>query len=272
MILPSDNGLGTALCAVAVVAYCTPLFWQKLGTAPNMEAPAGTLLRLAIVGWVCHGLLLLLGWAGGAPKFGFAPALSATTWLALLIYGVETHIYPQMPMRWAFCAAAAMAVVLAAFYPGRLLHPGETFLMPFHWALGIAAYGLFAVAVAHAGWMARAEGHVRLADGNTSPVPLLTLERLTFRFVEVGFLLLSATLIVAFLLDDPLARSSGRWGHKPVFSVLSWLTFAVLLLGRHHFGWRGKRAQRMLYLGAGLLLLAYIGSRFVLEVVLRRPG
>ena len=272
MILPSDSGLETALCAVAVVAYCTPLFWQKLGTAPNMEAPAGTLLRLAIVGWVCHGLLLLLGWAGGAPKFGFAPALSATTWLALLIYGVETHIYPQMPMRWAFCAAAAMAVVLAAVYPGRLLHPGETFLMPFHWALGIAAYGLFAVAVAHAGWMARAEGHVRLADGNTSPVPLLTLERLTFRFVEVGFLLLSATLIVAFLLDDPLARSSGRWGHKPVFSVLSWLTFAVLLLGRHHFGWRGKRAQRMLYLGAGLLLLAYIGSRFVLEVVLRRPG
>ena len=101
---------------------------------------------------------------------------------------------------------------------------------------------------------------------------MLTLERLTFRFVEVGFLLLSATLAVAFLLDDPLARSSGRWGHKPVFSVLSWLTFAVLLLGRHRFGWRGKRAHRMLYLGAGLLVLAYIGSRFVLEVVLRRPG
>ena len=55
-------------------------------------------------------------------------------------------------------------------------------------------------------------------------------------------------------------------------STAGWITFAVLLLGRHRFGWRGKRAHRMLYLGAGLLLLAYVGSRFVLEVVLRRPG
>ena len=55
-----------------------------------------------------------------------------------------------------------------------------------------------------------------------------------------------------------------------MFSVLSWLTFAVLLIGRARFGWRGRQAVRVLYLGSGLLLLAYVGSRFVLEVVLGR--
>lgn len=272
MILPSDSSLTTVLCSLAVLAYCAPLLLQKISAAQNKITPGTTLFLLATVGWLCHALLLLVGWAGDAPKFGFAPALSATAWLALLLYGLETRLYPQIPLRWAFCAVAAVTVVLAALYPGRLLHPGEAFLMPFHWALGIAAYGLFTVAVAHAALMARTEGHIRQADGDTSPVPLLMLERLTFRFVEVGFVLLSATLLVAFLLDDPMAKSNGRWGHKPVFSVLSWLTFSVLLVGRYRFGWRGKRAHRMLYAGAGLLLLAYVGSRFVLEVVLKRPA
>ena len=61
-----------------------------------------------------------------------------------------------------------------------------------------------------------------------------------------------------------------KWNHKTIFSVLSWITFAVLLIGRSQWGWRGKRAVRVLYIGSGLLLLAYVGSRFVLEVILGR--
>ena len=52
--------------------------------------------------------------------------------------------------------------------------------------------------------------------------------------------------------------------------MLSWLTFAVLLIGRARFGWRGKRAVRVLYMGSALLLLAYVGSRFVMEIILGR--
>ena len=95
--------------------------------------------------------------------------------------------------------------------------------------------------------------------------------RLTFRLVSAGFVLLSATLLVGWLFDEQLYGMHGwKWNHKTVFSVLSWLTFAVLLIGRSRFGWRGRKAVRVLYTGAGLLLLGYAGSRFVLEVVLGR--
>ena len=57
-----------------------------------------------------------------------------------------------------------------------------------------------------------------------------------------------------------------------MFSVLSWAAFALLLLGRARFGWRGRKAVRVIYAGSLLLLLAYVGSRFVLEVVLLRGG
>ena len=60
------------------------------------------------------------------------------------------------------------------------------------------------------------------------------------------------------------------WTHKTIFTVLSWAVLLVLLGGRRLWGWRGRLAVRMLYAAAGLLLLGYVGSRFVLEVVLQR--
>jgi ABC-type uncharacterized transport system permease subunit len=109
-----------------------------------------------------------------------------------------------------------------------------------------------------------------VAANAVSGLPLLTMERLTFRFVSLGFVLLSATLLAGFFFGNQLYGVSHaiKWDHKTIFSVLSWLTFAILMVGRVRFGWRGKRAVRFLYAGSGLLLLAYVGSRFVMEVVL----
>ena len=113
---------------------------------------------------------------------------------------------------------------------------------------------------------------MRQADPADSGVPLLTLERLTFRFVQAGFVLISATLLVGGWFAETLYGPglAWKWDHKTVFSLLAWLTFAGLLIGRARLGWRGLKAVRVLYLGSTLLLLSYVGSRFVLEVLLRR--
>lgn len=263
MILPSD-GLHLVFGSAAALAYMLAAWGAGRWSAI-------TLTRCVVVGWMLHGATLLAAWLGSDPRFGFAPALSVTAWIAVFVYGVETRLYPQLTIGWAFLTSAAASLILAIVFPGRPLHPGESLWLPAHWALGIASYGLFAVAVAHGWYMSRAEDDIRLAQADQQSVPLLTLERLTFRFVEVGFILLSTTLAVVFLLGESLGQGGNvRWDHKTVFSILSWLSFAVLLTGRFLFGWRGRRAVRVLYLGAGLLLLAYVGSRFVLEVLLGR--
>lgn len=225
-----------------------------------------------LVAWLLHALLLVLGLVGDTPRFGFAPALSVTAWLVLTVYGVESRLFPQLQARWALAGLGALAVVLALLFPGQPLHVAASPWLPLHWALGIASYGLFGAAVVHAWLMTRAEQRIRQAADPHSGVPLLTLERLTFRFVSAGFVLLSATLLAGWLFGETLYGRAWKWDHKSVFSVLSWLAFATLLLGRARFGWRGKRALRMLYIGTGLLLLAYVGSRFVLEVLLTRGG
>jgi ABC-type uncharacterized transport system permease subunit len=100
-------------------------------------------------------------------------------------------------------------------------------------------------------------------------MPLLQLERITFRVVEAGFIVLTATLLLGIV--SSFSAPQGRWlEHKTVFSVLAWAVIGGLLLGRRIRGWRGRQATRWLYSGAVLLLLGYAGSRFVLEVVLDR--
>ena len=228
------------------------------------------------IGWLAQAFALALdvlgvGSATPGARFGFAPALSTTMWIVLAVHTVESRMWPLPAVRRVLALAGAAAVLLAAVFPGESRpHAGSAWL-PLHWLLGVVSYGLLAVAVLHAWLLDTAERRLRnraaaMAAPTPGALPLMQLERLTFRFVEVGFLVLT----VALLLGAWMAP--WHWDHKTVFSLLGWATFAMLLGGRRWRGWRGRQATRWVYGGAVLLLLAYIGSRFVVEVILHRGG
>jgi ABC-type uncharacterized transport system permease subunit len=188
----------------------------------------------------------------------------------LAVYELESRFVPLAGVRRALASLGVVVVILAWLFPGQVHPQAPSLWAPLHWLLGVVSYGLFGVAVLHALLLNRAERQMRRAPSLTDPashgVPLLRLERLTFRFVGAGFVVLSAAIALGIWFSD-----HWRWDHKAVFSVLGWVVFAGLLAGRSAFGWRGPRATRGVYVGAALLLLAYVGSRFVLEVVLQRP-
>lgn len=252
----------TLVSATAALAYAAlaGVHWRL--------SPGQTRSLLAVA-WLLHLLVLLAGLFAQPPRFGFAPALSVTAWLVLTVYLVESRLYPQMRARSNLAVLGTVAMLMALLFPGAHYPALRSAWLPLHWALGIAAYGLIAAAVVHAWLMQRAEKAMRAGASLDTAMPLLTLERLTFRFVGAGFVLLTATLLAGGWFSE-LLNERWVWNHKTTFSVLSWLTLGVLLLGRWRLGWRGRTAIRMLYLSAGLLLLGYVGSRFVLEVVLQR--
>lgn len=241
-------------------------------------APVQALRRFAVAaflgGFALHALLLLIDIAGlGQPdagaRLGFGPVLSMTVWLVALVYTVESRLLPLPAVRQWLGLLGAVAVGVAAFFPGEAKR-AATALAPLHFALGVGSYALFGAAVLHGLMLDASERRLRAglsgaAEGKTRGMPLLQLERLTFNFVAAGFAALSATLVLGLMTSGPW-----RIEHKTVFAMLAWLVFAALLAGRHWRGWRGRRATRWLYTGAVLLLLAYAGSRFVLEVMLAR--
>ncbi len=252
---------------IAFIAYVTVAVMP--GAAPSK-------LRVPLlIGWISHGIDIVMDAAGvgmdspGA-RFGFAPALSVTLWLVIGVYMLESRFLPLSNVRRTLAVLGAAAVLLAALFPGDSRPHLVSAWIPLHWVLGIASYGLFGAAVLHAAMLNRADQQMRgmrsgKAGAPSSGMPLMRLERLTFQFVMAGFVVLSVALLLGAWFASPW-----RWDHKTVFSILGWCVFAALLAGRSAFGWRGPQATRWLYAGAGLLLLAYVGSRFVMEVVLHR--
>jgi ABC-type uncharacterized transport system permease subunit len=265
MILSSASPASVVLALATTAAYAVP----AAGAARLSEKGAR---RALLAAWLLHAATLVWALLGEVPRFGFAPALSVTAWLVLTVYAVARQMFPQLRARWALAALGAAAVVLALLFPGTPLQVAASPWLSLHWALGVAAYGLFAAAAVHAWLLQRVEHSIRNAAEPQAGLPLLTLERLTFRFATAGFVLLSATLVAGIFFSEILYGRAWRWDHKTVFSVLSWIAFAALLLGRMRFGLRGRRAVNFIYVGSLLLLLAYVGSRFVLEVVLGRAA
>lgn len=264
---PAAWAMGAA-SGLALIGYV-------VAAAVGEQRPA--LFRAALwTGWAAHALALLLdltGLLGAQPgvRFGFAPALSMTLWLVLAVYAIESRVVALPGARRALALLGAGVIALAWVYPGELRQHSGSPWAPLHWLFGIVSYGLFGVAVLHAIWLNRADRQMRDAALAIAPVvpriPLLRLERLTFDFLTAGFVVLSVAVLLGIWFANPW-----RWDHKAVFSLLGWAVFAGLLAGRHVFGWRGRRATRWLYAGTALLLLAYVGSHFVLEVLLHRSS
>jgi ABC-type uncharacterized transport system permease subunit len=263
-LLPAlwNNPHAALLAAVAALSYALLAWAYPRLTVAQTRALLGT-------AWLLHLLVLITGLLEQPARFGFAPALSVTAWLVLTVYLIESRLYPQLRLRWTLSAVGTLTVLLALVFPGTPYPVLRSPWLPLHWALGFASYGLIGAAVVHAWMMQRAEKSMRLGTALDTALPLLMLERLTFRMLLAGFALLSATLLAGWYFSEAL-NHRWVWDHKTVFSVLSWLTIGVLLLGRWQLGWRGRVAAHTLYLGAGFLLLGYAGSRFVLEVVLHR--
>ncbi|MEP7299204.1 MAG: cytochrome c biogenesis protein CcsA [Burkholderiales bacterium] len=275
MILSAASASAAASASVWALGVPSLIALAAYAVAASMREQAGMALRAALVlGWIAQAVAIFVDIAGVgsevvAARFGFAPALSMTVWLVLAVYLVESRFVPLPGVRRVLAVLGIVVVVLAWSFPGEVRPLVASRWAPLHWGLGIASYGLFGAAVLHAVMLNRAERQMRKAAMATTlsgkGMPLLQLERMTFRFVGAGFVVLSAALILGAWYANPW-----RWDHKTVFSMLGWVVFAGLLAGRRAFGWRGPAATRGVYAGAALLLLAYVGSRFVLEVLLHR--
>ena len=271
MILSFSPVSGSGAASTLPLAVPSVLALIAYTAAAGLDERHGAVLRAALlVGWVAHALAILIDIAGigsadVVPRFGFAPALSVTVWLVLAVYEIESRFVPLPGARRTLALLGIAVVALAWLFPGELRAQLASRWVPLHWVLGIASYGLFGVAVLHGVMLNRAERQMRQATASGGGMPLLRLERMTFSFVTAGFVVLTAALLLGAWFADPW-----RWDHKTVFSMLGWVVFASLLAGRRAFGWRGPAATRWVYAGAGLLLLAYVGSRFVIEVLLHR--
>ncbi|MDR3098439.1 MAG: cytochrome c biogenesis protein CcsA [Paraburkholderia sp.] len=250
---------------------------------------------LLFVALAAHGVLLHMTiFPAHEMVFGFAFALSAMFWLGAGIYWIESFFFALDGLRLLLLPLAAVASILPLVFGGvRVLPYAAAPMFKLHFVIANIAYGLFAIAALHAVLMLAVERRLHALKGagfqrnggnagthrgggwlsnwiETLP-PLLTMEKLLFRLIGAGFVLLTATLVSGIVFSEQLIDRPLSLDHKTVFAILSWLMFGSLLTARKISGWRGRAALRWVIASFVALLLAYVGSRFVFEVLLHRP-
>jgi ABC-type uncharacterized transport system permease subunit len=257
-----------------------------LGCAVLPARAARAVALGTLLAWLAHAATL---WADlvipGSLRVGFAMMLSAALWVSVALFWLENRNFALDSMRALVLPCAALAVVLPWLFPGSVVSlAGKSGLYGWHIAISVLAYSTLTMAAFHAILMAVQESrlHTRGGGGDAGEhanwfwlalerLPaLLTMEKVLFRMIRIGFALLTLTVLSGVVFSEQLLGKALRFDHKTVLALLSWLVFGALLAGRHFRGWRGRTALSWMLAGFAMLVLAYVGSRFVLEVILHR--
>lgn len=259
--------------------------WRPLAkTQEGRQIRAGTVRRVCLGGAiVLHGVALSQAITPNHSLFlGWMLALSAAVWLGLIVFWLESLVMRIDGLLLILLPAATLTTLLAAVFPGgHLVDHAHNELLRIHLLIALMAYGLITVAALQAMLMAALDRQLhRPVEAQTnrglmsraldSMPPLLIQEVLLFRLIWIGFAILTLTIITGAAVSMKLTGSFMPMDHKTAFTLLSWITFGVLLAGRYTRGWRGPVALRWTLVGFAFLLLSYTGSRFVLDVILHR--
>ena len=210
----------------------------------------------------------------GGMRFSFSFALSLMLWLAVLIYWLESFRSRMEGLQPMVLPIAAVCAILPVFFPQvHVVAYAEAWGFKLHFMAAMLAYSLFTLSALHAVFMGIVEQRLHLGAFNkqlASLPPILAMEALLFQMIVIAFVLLTIALGSGVLFSEAIFGKPLAFDHKTVFAFASWGIFAALLIGRRIYGWRGRIALRWTLAGFLLLFLAYIGSRFVSEVLLGR--
>lgn len=228
-------------------------------------------LAVALVAIVLHGHQL---WGDIVTDLGLDLSLflviSLTAWLINLIVISSSLFNPNENLAIVTMPAAVVSIILVSVYPQHeIIDLTSTPALKYHILFSIISYSLLSIAAAQALLVAFQDYHLRKHHLRTviGIFPSLeTMESLLFQMISLGLILLSISLISgAWFISDIFAQ---HLVHKTALSILAWLLFATLLWGRWKYGWRGRKAIRWTLSGLLLLMLAYFGSKTVLELIL----
>lgn len=258
------------LTLLAVVLYLTAALILALPLLHRRPLPRTFGFGIAAIAVILHATVLVTKHGGGVDLHFFA-ALSLVGVCISAICLLVNIAKPVATLGVMVFPIAALLLSLDRFAaPATLPLPIE-WQIKLHVIFALVGYSVLTVAALLAILLALQERALRLRQfgGIVRALPPLTLtESLVFQLIGVGFVLLTLTLVSGILFVDNLFAQ--HLIHKTVLSIAAWIVFGALLFGRWRYGWRGRRAVQLTLIGMVLLLLAFFGSRFVLEVILKR--
>lgn len=268
--------MGTLILAVtSLLLYSIGTALQALSFRGRVHTNIAITTLIGMLALTAHGLLIAqtIHREGGF-DFGFFQSSVLISWIiVLLLLGLNLRKPVQSLFLGVYPIAALTIIMGLITHSSSRLVPEYSYGMLSHIALSVTAYSLFTLAAIQAALLYLQNRQLK-HNYNSILIrnlpPLQTMESLLFEMVWAGVVMLVLAIVTgALFIDDIFAQDLA---HKTVFSLLSLIVFLALLVGRYSRGWRGITASRWTLAGCALLMLAFYGSKFALEMVFQRGG
>lgn len=261
----------TALSLSAIVFYLATAFCRPFLLTRAVITPKPLLFLLGFLAIGLHALILYQQMViPSGLNLGFFNAASLIAWVIALLLLFTLLQQPVENLIMVLFPVAALALGLSSYFPSQRIIV-QDWGVTLHIITSILAYSLFSISALQALFLAFQEyklHHQRPGWLIYRLPPLQVMETLLFQIIYFGFFVLTVSLVTGIIfLEDIWAQ---HLVHKTVLSLLAWLIFAILLWGHWRYGWRGQKAIRWTLGGFLALMLAYFGSKMVLELILNR--
>ncbi|MGQ7244233.1 cytochrome C assembly family protein [Salinicola sp. V024] len=254
---------------VAIICYLAAGLWQSLSLARRVAERPNWVRGVGLIALVCHSLIVGLAIIGPQGlHLGLTQSAALVGWLVVALLLLASLFKPVLNAGVCVFPLAAITIVGVVGMPSRMIESGVSPGLYFHILSSIAAFSFLAIAAVQAALLGFQ--HHALKRRHTGGIvqvlpPLTRMEQLLFELIWCGMLLLTVAIISGFLFVDNLFAQ--HLAHKTILSLLAWLIFAGLLAGNHYLGWRGQKAVRWTLTGVAVLVLAFFGTKFVLEYI-----
>lgn len=269
MANPALNFLVPALYFATAV-----LIAQRLASG-HPASPGGRIgtLSLTLGAVILHAAILYTGLYGSVVNLSLTAAFSLVAGIVAVMYFSVSLFRPLDSLGILIMPLAGLTVLAAWVWPTENLIALSSLWQGAHIVVALLAYSLLALAAAQSLmllWQERELKHKHPGGIIRALPPMQLTEKLMFHLIGVGFLLLTLTVISGVFFAEQFFGKPFTFTHHIVLALSAWIVFAILLFGRWRLGWRGRLAIRWTLGGFLLLVLAYFGSKFVLEVLLGR--
>jgi ABC-type uncharacterized transport system permease subunit len=252
----------------ALLLYTGLALWRSSHTATARHWLTG----IAVLALCLHGISVYqLIDTGAGFHFGFFHVASLIFWVVCVTVLISSLTLPVGSLLSPLFGLTAISIACSLLINSSYTPRAFSYPIAIHILLSILAYSLLTIASAQA--LALALQDKLLKSGQLKQAmsvlpPLQTMEALLFEMLWAGTALLALSIASGLLfLDDIRAQ---HLTHKMFFSLIALVVYSILLWGRHAQGWRGKQAIRWALGGFLTLMLAYFGSKLVLELLLHK--
>ncbi|UOO81714.1 cytochrome c biogenesis protein CcsA [Uruburuella testudinis] len=263
------------ICLMLVYAGLAGFVWLRYKKRGETPYPLKMELAVLAAALLVHGVALSLPVLQDQILImGFGYSISLIVWLMLMMYWCGSFFYSLRGLQLLLYPCAAFSLLLGVVFPGKFIgYQISDWPFMLHVGASLLAYGLFGIVtlLAVLVLLLNRELHKRKFSALVSFLPpLLSLEKLMFQGMWAGFLLLTYSVVSGTFFAEAVFGKSASLSHKTVFGILSWLIYGGLLLKHSMTAWRGKKVAVWTIIGFVSLMLAYVGSKFVLEIILHR--